>query len=535
MKKKLLAFALISVLAISALGLAACGTEFSETYIDPYENKALVQQLNQIKVLNSQKNIDLDYDTNNLNPNTVLFVASKIVDGKIQRVVYNIETENIVGTFNNTDTVSYQINCDALLVKDTYYDLFMVTKDTYDPDTDEDTYEYTLYNFDGTTIATSDEMPDFKIDTLFFGKDYYRVNKDGKFEKAGSLAENAAPLPNFNALNNGRYYYFNGDELFIYDNSFVLTNYYQIPSYANPNGMFVLNNGNVLIQYEYNVSNYDNDYTYFDGADNLKVITQLYNVKDGSTKDVDTVCIFNGLSARDSEPFGIIFRMQYNNSIENLGNVSYITNKRVDNNVKTVSVKNDGSIDRILNESILAQDGDPEAISSGRFVVTTKDGSTYLVNASGEIIANISGIDTDDDINQKYIVLNGKIYDHDFKELASFDEDKWNVQLMNNTVVLNSVENAKQYKLYVNGEVKEITLGDNEYVAGGNKRMYYTCKMGDTNTYTYYNENGEVLLADYPLSLVYRGTARNGKALLTGYDVANEKYVNIVLSTVEEK
>ena len=60
MKKKLLAIARTLALAVSALGLAACGTEFSNTYINPYETKVATQTMGWYDVLNAQKNLNMD-------------------------------------------------------------------------------------------------------------------------------------------------------------------------------------------------------------------------------------------------------------------------------------------------------------------------------------------------------------------------------------------------------------------------------------------------------------------------------------------
>ena len=545
MKKKLVALALILALAVSALSLVACGTDFANIYSNPYENKAYSAYLNdKLKVLDSKKDLSLDANAKTIsdNCNLSVFETKNANDNKVY-MVYNYETETVVLTLTESETVAYDhINVSATSFDDKMYDFISVEKTTT-PAEGEPTTEYIMYYADGTVALSYGEDAHVNIiwadRTLFIDGDYYRINKKGKFVKEGTLAKNVAEnLPQFMSFVDDRYYNISEGVLSVYDYSFNLVGYYELPSYVDVDDatISVLNDGNVLIQYKFAVSFFESDYTYYNGQNNIKVVTLIYNVKKGETKEIETEALFNYLVARDDKGLGGELQALYDDSIKNLAGVNFITNKQIDQNGKTVSVKNDGSIDEVLDDVIVAfSEIDPH--SSGKFIVYTKLGNRYLVDKKGKIVADI----TDATYNEKYIFVNNKIYDFDFEELATIDNAKWeHAYTMNNSLVFacideNDADAEKKFGLFADGQFKVVTLADGESLADYTSRYYVISKTVDnTTTYTYYNENG-VKLFDTTLALTAKGTARNGKALLSGstWDETNGKYVytNVVLYT----
>ena len=540
MKKKLVALALVLALAVSALSLAACGTDFSKTYKNPYEDKAYSAYLaNKLKVLDSKKDVALDANADSVsnNSNLTVFETEDENDNTVYKI-YNFETETVVLTLTESETVEYEdLTASSTNIDKTLYDFISVKKITT-PEEGEPTTEYFIYYADGTLAVSSKEEFKFMADATFFVKgDYYRIDKKGKFVKAGTLAENVVEaLPDYMNCINEHYYNISEGTLSVYDYSFNLTNYYELPYYNNMDDseFFVLNDGNVLIQYSFAVSYFESDYTYYNGQNNIKVVTLIYNLKKGETKEIETEALFNNLYAR-GDAFGMLDYL-YDDSIKNLAFVNFITNKQKDGTTKAVSVKNDGSVDRVIDNAIVAQ-LDVEPHSSGKFVVDTKLGSTYLVNKKGNIVADI----TDATYNEKYIFVNDKIYDFDFEELATINEDKWEYyNKMNNAFVFRCIdetdENAeKKFGLFADGVFKAITLADGESIADYNSRYYVIRKVADnTTTYSYYNENGAKIF-DTTVFLSNKGTTRDGKVLLSGYkwDETAGKYVytNVVLYT----
>ena len=323
-------------------------------------------------------------------------------------------------TLTESETVEYDhINVSATSFDGKIYDFISVEKITT-PAEGDPTTEYVIYYADGTVALTYDEDAQVNMiwadRTLFIDGDYYRIDKKGKFVKEGTLAKNVAEnLPQFMNSINKLYYNMSEGVLSVYDYSFNLINYYELPSYADvdESGFYLLNDGNVLIQYAFAVSAYENDYTYYNGQNNMKVVTLIYNVKTGETKEIKTVALFNFVVARDDKGMGGELQALYENGIKNLAEVQFITNKQLDQNDKTVSLKNDGSIDKVISDVIVAF-SDIEPHSSGNFIVYTKLGGKYLVDKKGKVVADI----TDAVCNEKYIVVNGKIYDFNFCSTA---------------------------------------------------------------------------------------------------------------------
>ncbi len=550
MKKKLLSLILILALALSALTAVGCGSDFSKTYNDPSKSSLYKELIGQTKILNAQTNLDLDYEPIDPLPHDFedfanLLVFVKNVNGKKSYKVYNFDTNAVVATFDETDTVTYSyVDTGVLFTNGSYYDYFELLKVTTDADNNE-TREYALYNADGSLFAsTNEETPylDMKIDTFFVNTDYFRV-KNGKFEKAGSITKNAMNhIPAFEAANGGRYYDFDmfENEIFVYDSSYTLKSYYKAPSYATNFKAFILNDGNVLVQYQYNVSFYDTDYNYYNANtdSNVRVTTLIFNANDGKTKDVKTEAIFNYAISRDTNygtPEIAAMFAEMDNGIKTAGSATYIKDKRLDENNETVSISNDGKIEKTLLKVFVAQVGTPDSISEGRFIVHDITGAAYLINADGKILADVTGAT----YNRRYIVLDGKIYNHDFKELDGFKADDFNVMMMQNSIALRSKTDATKFKLFADGKFTEITLSANQaLVMTKCTERYYVISTLNTETnelsYTYYNENG-VELFSTTLDFDSMGTARNGKVLLSAYDGANDKMVNIVLSNADKK
>lgn len=540
MKKKLLALVLVLALAASALSLAACGSDFASIYKNPYEDKEYSAYLNDpLKVLESKEDVSVDANVlRNVSRNSNLAIfETEDESGNTVYKFYNFETKTVVLTLAESETVDYDdIYANATSVGSNLYDFIRVEKTTT-PEEGDPTTEYLIYYADGTLALSSEEGFKFMADATVFADngDYYRIDKNGKFAKAGTLAKNVvANLPVYMNCVKEHYYNVSEGTLSVYDYSFNLTNYYELPNFNNLDGDFyVLNDGNVLIQYSFAVSYFESDYTYFDGQNNQKVVTLIYNVKKGEAKEIETEVLFDDIYAR-GDAYGMLDYL-YDDSVKNVAEVKFITNKQLDRTTKNVSLKNDGSIDKIIDEAFVAESGvNPH--SSGKFVVQTKLGSTYLVDKKGNVVADI----TDSIYNEKYIFVNDKIYDFDFKELATIDEDKWEFTFgdMNNAFVFRCIdekdENAeKKFGLFANGAFDVKTLADGENLADANERYYVIRKVADNaTTYIYYNENGAKIF-ETTVILSYKGTTRDGKVLLSGskWDETANKYVytNVVL------
>ena len=328
---------------------------------------------------------------------------------------------------------------------------------------------------------------------------------------------------------------------------------YELPSYCSDQTISILDDGNVLIQYRYEESMFSQDYTYYDpdSGKNITIVTEIFDVDKGEAKEItaDYVVLDGILSRNTMYSTGAVSGIvtvgvsldTIGSGVKNLAAVKYIKNKRLSNNnddIKIVSIKNNGDIDYSLFDIFPAQSGAPEQISSGKFIVSDKAGSKLLVDGKGNVIADVTGYS---DFNEKYILLDKKIYDHDMNLIMSYKDLNYNVEKVMNNAVLFSTSSAsnsgtkKNYIIFSNDVFKSISTPETATLFAKDNR-YFVIKntIGTLSEYNYYNENGEKLLTtDYALS--HRGTSIDGKMLFTGYDTKNEKYVNYIFVYTPEQ
>ena len=531
MKKGILSIVLASVLAIAVIG-AGCGcngTELEDVYApNAYEqlaeNKGILTKKSQLSGLSESMVYNISRDSN-----LGVFNKYDATTGYTTYSVYNFESDSVVATFTdsaNTEYTDVSTWRRTICSGDAIYDYFVVTKTVTVGTT------YALYAANGTKVAESEDAPTVKLDTIFVGGDYYRI-VNGTLTKAGTIAKNVAEnLPYFDAKNGGNYYEISEGQLFVYNESYVLTGYYKIPTYAK-GSMNVLDDGNVLIQYTYAVPMFEEEYTYFDYSEDPQteqvkqtkyvVKTLIYDVEDNETEEVKDVnyIISNFKMSRSTEKGSINDnKALFNEDIENVATISLITDKRIDTTRRLAAIDNDGDME-LIDELFFAQTSDfVVPISNGRFIYTSKTGAQYLVNAKGEVLADVTGAEH----NAKYIVLNDAIYDHDFNLLKTLDKG-WDVVRDNNYLLgknsliltyYDSASNTYTAYLLVDGNLVSIwSSNDNNKEIAGYNDSYFMLKNG--NSYTIYNE-ANVALHTSETRLYYIGTTRNGKVLFSGYN-----------------
>ena len=519
MKKGILSIVLASVLAIAVIG-AGCGcngTELEDVYApNAYEQLSLLSKAENPGILTKKSQLsglsESEIDSISYNSNLGVFDKYNATTGYTTYSVYNFESDNVVATFTNSDSTAYEVNTRTICSGDAIYDYFYVEKDVTVGNEHEITYA--LYAANGTKVAESEDAPTVKLDTIFVGGDYCRI-VNGSLTKVGTIAKNVAnALPEFDAKNGGNYYYESEGELFVYNESYVLTGYYKIPTYAK-GSMNVLDDGNVLIQYSYVVPMFEEEYTYFVGDNQgqqakYDVKTLIYDVEDNETEEVKDVnyIIVGNFIARSSDAE---IKALFNEDIENIATIYLISDKRIDTTRRLAAIENDGDM-TLVDELFFAQNASRlEAISNDRFTYTSKMGAMYLVNAKGEVLADVTGAE----INAKYIYVNDAIYDHDFNLLKTLDEDS-EVYMMNNSIFVtktNAASGIDYYYIFVDGNLIDLCPDASTTTYVTKNKSYFMLKNG--NTYTIYSE-ANVALHTSEIELDCIGTTRNGKVLFSG-------------------
>ena len=563
--KKLIVLLVVALL-ITATFMSACGVDFASTYVDIYSSAKYKDALTQrTHALNDYRNINVDFSPITISGNLGVFRKSITDSANYQYMIYNFNEETAIASYDSYDTRDYDIGLLYALDYDFYFVRtktrqiisniygggFSYSNWSYD--------DYVLYsagnehNRFSHVVATSKTQPKVNVDAIMLDNNPYRLDKNGELQLAGSRAENAVDLPVFEAKNNKNYYDIKSSKIFIYKEDYTLMHCYELPSYCSDQTISILDDGNVLIQYRYEESMFSQDYTYYDpdSGKNITIVTEIFDVDKGEAKEItaDYVVLDGILSRNTMYSTGAVSGIvtvgvsldTIGSGVKNLAAVKYIKNKRLSNNnddIKIVSIKNNGDIDYSLFDIFPAQSGAPEQISSGKFIVSDKAGSKLLVDGKGNVIADVTGYS---DFNEKYILLDKKIYDHDMNLIMSYKDLNYNVEKVMNNAVLFSTSSAsnsgtkKNYIIFSNDVFKSISTPETATLFAKDSR-YFVIKntIGTLSEYNYYNENGEKLLTtDYALS--HRGTSIDGKMLFTGYDTKNEKYVNYIFVYTPEQ
>ena len=539
MKKGILSIVLASVLAIAVIG-AGCGcngTELEDVYApNAYEQLSLLSKADNPGILTKKSQLsglsESAANSISYNSNLGVFEKADATTGYTTYSVYNFESDNVVATFTDSANTEYTVYTRTIYSGDAIYDYFEVERDITVGNDHEITYM--LYAANGTKVAESKDKPAVNLDTIFavnldtifVGGDYCRI-VNGTLTKVGTIAKNVANAlsqSQFGAKNGGNYYRISEGQLFVYNESYVLTGYYKIPTYANGRTINVLDDGNVLIQYYYVVPMFEEEYTYFNGTNKFAVKTLIYDVEDNETEEVKDVnyIIVDNFIARSSDA-GI--KALFNEDIENIATIYLISDKRIDTTRRLAAIENDGDM-TLVDEIFFAQNSDfVVPISNDRFIYTSQTDAKYLVNAKGEVLADVTGAE----INAKYIVVNDAIYDHDFNLLKTLDKG-WDVVRIekddalvlvgNNSLFLHYHDSASESDtvyILVDGNLVSIwSSNDNTKEIRGYNNSYFMLKNG--NSYTIYNEANEALHTS-ETRLYYKGTTRNGKVLFSsGYN-----------------
>jgi hypothetical protein len=157
----------------------------------------------------------------------------------------------------------------------------------------------------------------------------------------------------------------------------------------------------------------------------------------------------------------------------------------------------DASIDFVIAPEF---DTLPTEFAENRYTYTTDSGETYLIDATGKTISKFANDAIKNaKFNEKYIVMDGKIYNYDLNEVYDCAANKKEVvDVLGHCIVLrDSVGENKDYHLYtVNGEVFEIENYFNTEHASfitGSSDQFYTTFNADNKEYKFYNEYGTYL------------------------------------------
>lgn len=334
----------------------------------------------------------------------------------------------------------------------------------------------------GVDVMASPDTPIF-TDSL----NGFAYNGVEYFVRDGAVVyEEAHPLESdyFNAsvLYKDLYYYISVDTVFVFNGEGTLLYEYRLPSYAENANIFVLQSGNIFIQYTYTAIEGE-DYDFVWMGEKHTIVSILADVH----KNSETYPILSFLVNELRNDFtDADFYERYTEKVTNMARVLHIQNKRLDENEPMQSlVLSNSLLERFSLFDVVTGALDITRISEDRYLVTTSAGG-LLVAGDGEPIGQLNNYRC---ITEKFILTSGAIYDHDLNPVLDLIAEEYTYYAtVGSNIILSKVED-QTVGLYL------FTGGAPQFLAPA--AAFHPCFEGyivHTNDgYAYYDENGKHL------------------------------------------
>ena len=307
------------------------------------------------------------------------------------------------------------------------------------------------------------------------------------FVRDGAVVyEEAHPLESdyFNAsvLYKELFYYISDTLVFVFDASGTLLYEYHLPSYAENANIFVLESGDVFIQYTYTAIEGE-EYDFVMGDEKHKIVSILADAAENSETfpllSFLVTDLHNSFTDED-------FYEKYTEKVPNMARVLHIKNKRIDANESLKdTVLSNALLELFSLFDVVTGALDITRISEDRYLVTTAAGGILLAG-DGRQIGQLNNYRS---ITEKFILTSGAIYDHDLKLIFDLiKEDFTYYTSVGENMILSKVE-EQTVNLYL------FTGGKPIFLAEASK--FHPCFEGyiieNETGFAYYDENGNHL------------------------------------------
>lgn len=223
----------------------------------------------------------------------------------------------------------------------------------------------------------------------------------------------------------GYFYFFSETEALIFDIDGKCTGKFALDhTKAQIISSFVLNSGDVLVQYVSYVERDVDEYDYATANQRYKLSSFVMDHKSGEKSEYDLDYVVRDLSAAyESEPTEAGFPLTLKEGQENQAYISKISNARLEKSVDYVILSNDLSVQYTFPaamDNVIYDDA--YAIDSERFVATALIGGSlhqkHIFGVDGRVIAAFPKGDVK--ITDSYIVTEKVIYDHNMSTVYNF-------------------------------------------------------------------------------------------------------------------
>lgn len=412
--------------------------------------------------------------------------------------VYDLASDRAVYTF--TDTATLAVTNVRLYSVGLSYVFTVAKTDTTDPLTPVVTTE--LYSVVGTLLDSVDGDVALTVaaDLVQLDEKCYRVAEGGDTTVQFTSTGLGTPMGALGITETagGYYHAAGGDSITIYDDTMTPTAYWKAPSYAGGVNFFVLNGGNVLIQYETDAAEDAKFYTYLDGSGAKKNLTTLLlKAKKGKVSKLMSDFVFLNVLRRDSQnEAGRTMRATLVEKVTNVAYAAKIQNRRVDTSVAGIDcylLSDSGRVRGTLNATLTGQGMAPATkVADDRYRVDLENGQSMLVTTNGEVLSDISGVN---DVTPSFLVTDSKVYNYQMNAIYDLKENKMEViRAYDAALVLKKIDSDEWHLMAANGQVTYLagTTNDKTLSSAANGR-YFILRNNSDGKYEYYNEAGALL------------------------------------------
>ena len=507
-----LVLALVTALASCGLGTASLSDILNTEYDVADEIFTTNEALSELS----------GYAITGSNDEFVLFVST---DAPLPTYkVLSLRSGKVVGTFTNTATLVHYVElvANTPVFKVTTTDTPAVPVDATEPE-----LTYALYDVKGTEVKSTTYAPDAPFmlteDLLVYDYTTYTVGEDGTLTKKDEVPEYVL-IERLNYYNDDYYYVMNGEEVAVYDHSFNLVSTYFAPNYAEVGTMAVLNNGDIFVQYTYEVDEdskkYDIDNAEDGVSQKLNLVSLIVSAKNGKTTTLKLDYIVEELVSNDQ--LDRYNEDAYTDKFENIAVIAPIVDKKVDysdDKIDIVTMNNKGKVQKSLK---LVDNQEAELaykVADNRFLVRTLDGGRVLLDAKGKVVKTMNSYMS---IVGEYFVGDRGIYDLDLNKIYDFAEkDAEKYGTVDDTVFVKvKTETGYDIVAFCNGEQKTVYSYANDGTTTAVFNLVnsfgYTVVDSASGDHKYYNANGDLIVTTtYALSVV-ASSYEHGTLLLSG-------------------
>ncbi len=516
--KRIRIFSLIALMLCLVTVLASCGSGGMLKYInDEYEETP--------DITVSEKK-DFSTDTVGVSEgrsqNLVCFMRLT-PEGDSIRTVYNLKTDAIVATVTTPPTSNTTVTFDKISDVE-YFTVITRENDRSDLDTGIITYgkviAATLYNAEGTVIASTTSDPDYErlYDEFKFSNKIYTTDKNGAIVEYGD-ASAFFDYTDVTFSTDEFLYLLDDSSVAVYDKCGEPLSAYKI----KPNYKYygVLQNGDVCVQYLVPLAADAKKYDLLKNGrlvsgvqyDNQKydVVTEIFDVKKGTAKEVDIDFLLSGGVFTRGAGYEELLKEDFKH---NFALIQRIENKLVDD-IEYEFVILDNNL-KIKESSADLLDGvfveDIRCIADGTLLVTDLLYREHMF-VDGKLQQSFSSITA----NDKYLYTDSVIYDYDLNPLYDFGSINYDVlhtgesSVLIGKMVLGKTTEAVLFTNSGNTVVLVPAGSDNVEFLGNGGIGLYGVKVIDIDpkntTYQYYNEAG-TLIGTYsePLEMITRNS-----------------------------